>query len=200
MLEFARQKGWQAQQISEHLRSGYRFSGSLGQTNWTMETMAKSNGTDAGPGSSNISHTTRWWTDQSPLKTGAFILGPKPSAMISGSFLSKDNPMLGAMLRLMLGADAPWVSEMEPVELLDEELREIYIGLSDQPVILESILSHEIKNALVSLTPNMRPLIIIKKDVVEMRLNTAELKDLVELEKFANLGKMIAEVNFDLPL
>lgn len=193
LLDFAREKGWQAQVISEPLTSGLRISGSRPKGNWTLESVARSSGTDAGPGSSNVILLTNWWSNSIEKSNISIVLGPRFSSQVGTSFLARGNPLRDATLRLLLGDSASWISTLEAVDAAAFGLGDHFLMLTDRPEEVGTFLKSNLVEALNKFPRSIQPVIIFGNCRLEMRLNNVRLQEPSELESFINLGSALIE-------
>ena len=127
--------GWQMQPIRKPLSSGYLFHGKFPGASWSMESRADASGRESGPGSSEVSHTTRWWTDAVSLPGSGVIIGPRPAG--APDF---NHPLLQLGMHALLGQDAAWASGLTPMEHGTRAFQARYITLAEKEVNLQRLL------------------------------------------------------------
>ncbi len=191
MVQAALERGWNLDVIKEGLVSGFRISGKFAEGAWTLESRADASARESGPGSSEVGHSTRWWSADARLPDRAVVLGPRPGSGMPSGLENLNTPLIQMGLRLMLGEDAEWISLLSAVALQNPAVAERYLCLASDPQDVERLLSPQAERLLLNLPARMRPVIKLRSTGIEISLPTLELKDIGELEQMIELGKTL---------
>jgi hypothetical protein len=188
----ARERGWQLEHVREGLVSGLRLTGKNAGTTWTLEAFARAASPDGEPGSSSVSQTTRWWSEDARLAVRAVVVGPAGTLGASGA-AGLTNPLLktGLMqlgMRAMLGNDAAWVAGLSPAPVGSPALVQRYSVLAYDARDAKRLLDAPAEARLVSLPPGLKPVVILRETGLEINLSDRQVSDPRELEALIDLG------------
>ncbi len=110
LRELCRQRGWTYERLGGTLAHGHRIAGD----GWSFEAVSRSSGREAGPGSSEWGHETRWDAAGEDPGRGTFILGSR----LGGRLLDVTR-MPPALLARFLGEEAVTMRPFAAGERLD---------------------------------------------------------------------------------
>ena len=175
--QFAAEHGWRVQRLDAPLVAGYLLTNQSGQIAWSLETKAVASSRESGPGSSEVSHQTRWWCADLPEQSRNVVVGPRLGGTSLKTLGGFGGSLLNMGLRAMLGDDAAWVSELAPVDIADKTLSERALCLANDPEDARRLLSPEATRALLALSAKIKPVIQLHAGVLEIRLNGVQLDD-----------------------
>ena len=184
-------KGWKLERIQQPLVSGYQISGKFPTATWVLETLAIASDRDSGPGSSSISHTTRWWTESIQLDDRAIAIGPLTNPGDAQILTSFNGPFLQMALRKMLGEDDQWAASLSPVEAGSAAFKKQFLCLSTHKRDVEKILQPEVEKLLLTLAQKYKPVIKLHATGLEISVPTEQIVDQTSLELIVNLGKAL---------
>lgn len=193
-LEFrqmAQEKGWKVERIQKPLVSGYILFGKDSAGHWTLETLATSTSRESGPGSSEVSHSTRWWSEETGFAENTIVIGPGTNLESAQLLNSFGAGIFQQALRLMLGKDAEWASSLTPVQLSRPSLQNKFLVLADHSEGVEDLIGPELEKALLLLARKHKVITIIRAQGVEIRLPEKQVLDRATLEQIVDLGKTL---------
>lgn len=182
-------RGWRVRRLEEPLRSGLVLEGGQPGATWTLEVMTTASTASAGPGSSEVSHVTHWWSKDIALPTGAVVLGPPLPGNLSDAHIL-DSPLARMALNAMLGHDAGWASRLKPVAL--PRARHL-LCLADAPEDARRLLGGEDDPCIASLPTRSRAVITLRDTGLDMRLPGERLDDPDDIARFIALGECLMD-------
>ncbi|NPV78071.1 MAG: hypothetical protein HPY59_17055 [Anaerolineae bacterium] len=191
LVQAAREHGWELEHIQQPMFSGFILKGKTAHGHWSLEVLTEASPRDSGPGSSSISHRTRWRCQDISLPDRAIVIGPLPAGANPGALQSFGVPLLQLALRKMIGEDADWVSGLSQVTPENKALAAKFLCLANEDQDLSRLLSLEVENILLKLPEKNRPVIKLRSTGLEISLPTAQLSDPSELEAMIHLGKAL---------
>jgi hypothetical protein len=175
--ELAAQRGWKLEPFREPLAWGERLSAGT----WMLEAASRSHGREHGPGSSDVSMTTRW---RAPMTGSRLIIGRRPAGAALGD--------LGAglarrALELLLGEQ---IAGLQEVQSGSEALRARYMLWAEPGAGLEELLTPAVEAALLG-WEGPDPVIRRRAGALEIELAGAHLKKPTELSALVALGEAL---------
>jgi hypothetical protein len=177
IVQLAAERGWKYESIREPLAWGMR----LASPGWTLESISRSSGREAGPGSSDISMLTTWHAD-APGST--LFLGSRSSPVNLGGFGSM---LMQQMLQLALGEEAAGLKE---VPVGGEAFRKRYMLWAQNPVDAQQIITPSVMSALLAW--KRQPLLIKRtSEGLTIELRGAHLKTTADIQSLVRLGEML---------
>ena len=190
--QMVQEKGWQVERVQQPLLTGYKLFGKDAGSQWTLETLAQASPREAGPGSSEVSHSTRWWTEDITLPDNAIVFGPGTGPDTAKMFNSFGAIFLQKALQVMLGKDAQWAARLSPVEINNPALREKFLIMAEHNRGVDQLLSVPVENVLSALSEKHKVIVTLRNNGLEIRLPEEQVMDRQTLEQIVNLGKTIA--------
>lgn len=184
--------GWHVERLDAPLVSGYLLTGRSGQTPWSLETKAVSSSQEAGPGSAETRHVTRWWCAGLPMPEHTVVIGPHPGGASLANLGAFGGSFLNMGMRAMLGEDADWVGSLTPVELPDQALRDRLLCLATDPQAARRLLSVDATRALLALPGKYKAVVKLHAGELEIRLPGTQLQAGAELAALVALGERMA--------
>ena len=137
LTDFAKQKGWHLEHIHKPLEKGFRFTTSR----WVLESMKRSDGVEAGPGSSEWELKTTWTANQG----GSMVLvGFKMSQVdlgISGDLLMK---------QVFVAAMGEAAKDLNQVHLGSKDFQEKYMVFAQDEAEADRFITPAVQSALLS--------------------------------------------------
>lgn len=103
IIDFAARRGWAFEKIRGPLEWGFRLQSS----EWTIESLSRSDSREAGPGSSNIANSTTFSTK---IPGSTFIIGPRTSHAELGLI---GDTLAQQVLKIAMGPDAQDLTELQ---------------------------------------------------------------------------------------
>lgn len=184
----AQTHGWRVQRIEEPLISGYLLTGGTLSAPWSLEAKAIAASRSSEAGSSDNSHTTRWWSGAISLPGRAVVIGPglPGGAAASGGL---DSPLARMALQVMLGADAAWVTQLRRVTLGDNAAKLPLLCLANDPADAHRLLTPEVIQALSALPGDLKPVLKLRGEGLEISLPTRQLDDPKDIAALVALGE-----------
>jgi hypothetical protein len=177
LRQLAAENGWEYQTLREPLAWGTRFTA----PSWTIEALSRSQGPEAGPGSSNIAMTTTWRAD---LPGNTLLIGPR-------SYTADLGPMGDMLLRqvmeLTLGPESAGVRE---VTAGSDTFRHAYAIWARDAVAAHGLLDPGLEAALLT-WPGEKPVIKHTSDGISIELRGVRLKKRDEILALAGLGQTL---------
>ena len=182
LRQLAAENGWEFQTLREPLAWGTRFAAPT----WTIEALSRSQGPEAGPGSSNITMTTTWRAD---LPGSTLLIGPRSHTARLGPM---GDMLLRQLMELALGTEAAGVRE---VPAGSEAFRHAYAIWARDAVAAVSLLDDGLEAALLA-WHGEKPLIKRTSDGISIELRGVRLKKRDEILALAGLGlTLLARLN-----
>ncbi|MFH0782388.1 MAG: hypothetical protein V2B20_10625 [Pseudomonadota bacterium] len=182
--------GWQIELIEEPLVSGVLVSGRASQGEWFLETKAIASSREAGPGSSETSHLTRWWTPSINLTGRNLLIGPCPPGYQVVGMLN--GPLLQVAMKTLLGKDADWVSGLTPVEISDPVVNERILCLANSEEDVQRLLKPDVTRLLRLLPEKIKPVIKLRAAGLEIVLPDMQLDKIEDVQALVGLGLGLA--------
>lgn len=172
----AQQKGWLIEAIQEPLARGIRIFG----PGWTLETIIRSFGQEAGPGSTNMEQKTTWISNKpcQPL-----LIGPRTTSLDLGPFAEQ---LAKRIVRAALGREADGVRE---VAIGDSTFEKKYLVLARDEAEVEKVLTPPLQAALVS-WQKVLPVITRTNEGTRIELKGIHMRNSEEITALVQLGEM----------
>lgn len=190
MLEqSAKENGWIIERIEKPLLSGYRVTGRMIEGNWTLEAIAKSSSRESGPGSSEFSKTTEWFSPDCKSRKGAFVFGPALGPVTKMSTMNLGSTIIQMALQLMIGKDEDWALSLEQVDINNSMMGKKFLAFTDTPSEINYIITPEVERAINILPQKIIPVIVWNqkgltiKAINQQYLNPEEWKVIIDLGK-----------------
>jgi hypothetical protein len=182
----AARKGWKFEKVSERLASGYRLIGN----GWTYEAIKTASSTSSGPGSSEISTVSRWFTNQVFFDPGILLIGPKQPNVDLGGI---GEMLKQTMLRLMIGKEAEDALGIEEALIGRMALRERYMVWTNQEEKAREVLTVEVENALILYPGKIPPVVKFNSSGLEVKVISHVLEKPEELAALIAIGEAFLE-------
>jgi len=178
--------GWQIKTIEERLVSGILVSGQAMQGEWFLETKATAGPNDAGPGSSETSLSTRWWTSAITLPEGNLLIGPRPpGSQLMGTV---NGALLQMAFKALLGKDADWVNNLLPAELVESAANQRFLCLANSKQDADRLMKPDVTRLLLLLPDKIKPVIKLRGTGLEIALPGIRLEKIEDIQALVNLG------------
>jgi hypothetical protein len=169
----AHEQRWRLEKVRQPHEGGVRIEG----RGWTLEALARSSGTEAGPGSSDMDTFTRFRADR-----------PGSTLLLGGRLSPGSLPesLLRPAVQMLTGQDLPEVPLRNPA------LGGRYMLRAADPAEAESWLTHAAEAALLAWegTP---PLIRRDDSGLEMKIQGERLMKAEDLLAFVRMGEALLE-------
>lgn len=172
LAQTAQEQGWQLETVREPLTWGVRITG----RGWTLESLSRSSGAEAGPGSSNVAMSTRW---QAERGGSAFVLGPRRGS-------TPDNQFTDPLIQMFSGA------KMSKVRLQDAALGVKYMLWSQVPAEAEALLTPAVTAALLA-WKKVPPVVRRDESGLQMEIAGERLKSAEDLQAFIAIGQALLD-------
>lgn len=182
----AARKGWRFEKVSERLASGYRLIGN----GWTYEAIKTASSTSTGPGSSEISTVSRWFTNQVFFDPGILLIGPRQPNVDLGGI---GEMLKQTMLRLMIGKEAEDALGIEEALIGRMALRERYMVWTNQEEKAREVLTVEVENALILYPGKIPPVVKFNSSGLEVKVISHVLEKPEELAALIAIGEAFLE-------
>ncbi|MBU1568170.1 MAG: hypothetical protein KJ630_21420 [Proteobacteria bacterium] len=183
--------GWRIELIEEPLVSGVLVSGRASQGEWFFETKATASPREAGPGSSETGHFTRWWTSSISLPGRNLLIGPRPPGYQVMGMLN--GPLLQMAIKTLLGKDADWVGGLSPVETSDPVVNERILCLANSGQDVHRLLKPDATRHLLLLPEKIKPVIKLRAAGLEIVLPDMQLDKIEDVQALVELGLNLAD-------
>lgn len=172
----AQQNGWLVERIQEPLARGFRLIG----PGWVLETVIRSSGQEAEPGSTNMEQKTTWFSNKpcQPL-----LIGPRTTSLDLGPFAEQ---LMKKIIRDALGREADGVRE---VTIGDTTFEKKYLVLARDESEVEKVLTPAIQTALTT-WQKVLPVIIRTNEGTRIELKGVHLRKNEEIAALVQLGEM----------
>ena len=178
----AAKKGWRYEKVGDRLSSGYRLHG----RDWTYEAIKAASSTSSGPGSSEISNLSRWFTNQVIFEPGILLIGPRqPNVELGGI----GEVLKQTMLRLMIGKEADDALGIEEALIGRMALRERYMVWTNQEEKAREVLTVEVENALIKYPGKIPPVVKINSAGLEVKVLSQKLEKPEEIIGLVEIGE-----------
>jgi len=182
----AARKGWRFEKVSERLASGYRLIGN----GWTYEAIKTASSTSSGPGSSEISTVSRWFTNQVFFDPGILLIGPRQPNVDLGGI---GEMLKQTMLRLMIGKEAEDALGIEEALIGRMALRERYMVWTNQEEKAREVLTVEVENALILYPGKIPPVVKFNSSGLEVKVISHVLEKPEEIAALIAIGEAFLE-------
>ena len=192
MSQVAKERGWSFEVIQQPLATGIRLSGKSAFGNWNLEARADATSRESGPGSSEIQHSTRWWTEDVRLVDRSVVIGPRLAQGKPAGLDSFHTPLLQMGLKMMLGNDADWVMDLAPIAFVNSALNQRFLCLGNNDRDVQRLISARAEQLLLKIPTGLQPVIKLRPSGLEIALLTVELKDEAELQEMIDLGNTLS--------
>ena len=178
LRQLAADKGWEYLSLREPLAWGSRITAA----SWTIEALSRSQGLEAGPGSSNIGMTTTW---RAALPGSTLLIGPRAYTASIGPL---GDMLLRQVMEITLGAEAAGVKE---ISAGSETFRQSYAVWAGDAAAAKDLISSGLETALLS-WQGEKPIIKRMSDGLSIELRGVRLKKRDEILALADLGQLIS--------
>jgi hypothetical protein len=176
IVQAAAERGWTYEPIREPLAWGLR----LASPRWTLESISRSSGREAGPGSSDISMLTTWHAN-APGST--LLLGARTPAASLGSV---GDMLVRQVLQLALGEESAGLKE---VPAGNEDFRNRYMLWAQNPADARQLITPALETALLAW--KKQPLLVKRtSEGLTIELRGVRLKTAAEIISLVQLGEM----------
>lgn len=182
----AAKKGWRYEKVEDRLSSGYRLHG----RGWTFEAVKTASSTSSGPGSSEISTVSRWFTNQVFFDPGILLIGPKQPNIELGGL---GDVLRQTILRLMIGKEADDALGIEEALIGRMALRERYMVWTNQEEKARDVLTVEVENALILYPGKIPPVVKINSAGLEVKVISQNLEKPEEIIGLVEIGEAFLE-------
>lgn len=182
----AARKGWRVEKVSERLASGYRLIGN----GWAYEALKTASSTSSGPGSSEISTVSRWFTNQVFFDPGILLIGPRQPNVDLGGI---GEMLKQTMLRLMIGKEAEDAQGIEEALIGRMALRERYMVWTNQEEKAREVLTVEAENALILYPGKIPPVVKFNSAGLEVKVISHVLEKPEEIAALIAIGEAFLE-------
>lgn len=186
--EIASLRGWEYERIQEPLTAGYRLRGTSDGIPWTLEGLTESNSHEAGPGSSDVSSSTRWISPTANPPGGMVVIGTRPPGSTTAAASMMGSTLVQAALRLMLGDLADAVSSLKEVPAGSESFRQRFMVWAHDEQDANRLISSNTESALMAWPENLPVIIKLGPSGLEILHNKARLIKPAEINQFVELG------------
>lgn len=177
LRQWADANGWEYQSLRDSLAWGTRFTAPA----WTIEALSRSQGPEAGPGSSNIAMTTTWRANR-PGST--LLIGPRAYTADLGPM---GDTLLRQVMEITLGAEAAGVKE---ISAGSDPFRQSYAVWARDAEEAKEWLDAGLEAALLSWRGE-KPIIKRTSDRLSIELRGVRLKKSDEIAALADLGQLL---------
>jgi hypothetical protein len=172
----AEQNGWLVERIHEPLAKGFRLIG----PGWVLETVIRSSGQEAGPGSTNMEKKTTWFSN---IPCQPLLVGPRTTSLDLGPFAEQ---LMKKIIRAALGREADGVRE---ISIGDTAFQKKYLVLARDKDEADKVLTPAIQTAL-SAWQKVLPVIIRTNEGTRIELKDFQLRKADEITALVQLGEM----------
>lgn len=172
----ALQNGWRVENLREPLARGFRLIG----PGWVLESIIRSSGQEAGPGSTNTDQETTWFSDK-PCRP--LLVGPRTTSLDLGPFAEQ---LMKKVIRDALGTEADGVRE---ITLGDNAFQNKYLVLARDKNEADRVLIPAIQTALSAWQKNL-PVIIRTNEGTRIELKGVRLRKADEINALVRLGEL----------
>ncbi|KPL72036.1 hypothetical protein ADN00_16250 [Ornatilinea apprima] len=193
-IQMAKEKGWEVERIQQPLLSGYRVRGRNTACEWTIESLAEASPRDAGPGSSEVGLSTRWWTKDVALADRGLVFGPVNNPGDAQMLASMGGAMFSKVIHGLLGEDADWAADLALVNAGSDQFRQKYLCLASEKEDAIRVLQPGIEKLMLALADRHRVVIKLTPAGLEIRIPTEQMLDRTSLDLMVNLGTAIVEI------
>lgn len=193
-MQMAKEEEWEVERIQESHRSGYRVQGRNTACEWTFETLAEASPREAGPGSSEVGHSTRWWTKDVALPDRGMVFGPVNNPGDAQMLASMGGSMFSKAIHVLLGEDADWAADLALVDAGSDPFRQKYLCLASEKEDAIRILQPGIEKLMLALAERHRVVIKLYPAGLEISAPSEQLLDRASLDLMINLGKALVEI------
>lgn len=193
-VQMAKEKGWEVERIQQPFRSGYRVRGRNSACEWTIETLAESSPREAGPGSSDVSLSTRFRTKDIALPDRGMVFGPVNNPGDAQMLASISGAMFSKAIHVLLGEDADWAADLALVNAGSDPFRQKYLCLASEKEDAIRVLQPGIEKLMLALADQHRVVIKLTPAGLEISAPSEQLLDHASLEMIVSLGKALVEI------
>lgn len=187
----AKENGWILERIEKPLQSGYRVSGRMIEGNWTLDALAKSSSTESGPGSSEVSKTTEWFSSDLKPQKGAIVFGPAMGPVSRMNNSTFGSTLVQMALRIMLGQDAAWAGSLSQADISHSAISKKFIAFASESLGMNQFITPEVEKAMGNLPGKMEPVIIWNQNGISIKLLNHQSLDPDEWKVMIELGKTL---------
>jgi hypothetical protein len=177
LVHLAAQRGWTYESIREPLAWGLRLSA----PGWTLESLSRSSGREAAPGSSNVSMSTSWHAD---MAGSPVLVGPRTTQVDLGGF---GDLLTRQVLGAALGSEAEGLSE---VRMGSADFQKRYMVWARTPAEAAEIATPALQSALLA-WKGVAPVVKRSSASLEIELRGARVKKADEIIPLVELGEML---------
>ncbi|MBI5293964.1 MAG: hypothetical protein HY869_00700 [Chloroflexi bacterium] len=181
LVQMATQRGWTYEPIREPLAWGLHIRA----PGWTLESLSRSSGQEAAPGSSNISMSTTW---QAGAAGSPLLVGPRTSQVDLGGF---GDMLTRQMLELALGAEAEGLSE---VRVGGGDFHKRYMLWAQSPFEAAEVVTPAVQAALLA-WKGAAPVITRTSNGLTIELRGVRARQADEVDAIVALGETLLRSN-----
>ena len=175
LIKFAKQNGWKIEQSRKPLEKSFKIT----SREWTLESIARSEGREAGPGSTNWEMKTTWFTSR-PGST--ILIGPRKTRLDIDKHAEK---LINQIMTVVLGKGADGLRE---VNIGSAKFMEHYLVMAQDEERVNTFLTPKLQYALLNWTK--RPLLIKRTSSgITIELKGENLKTPDQIQSFILLGE-----------
>jgi hypothetical protein len=176
IIQMAASHGWIYESIRGRLAWGLR----LKSAQWTLEAISRSDGQEAGPGSTDIAMSTTWQAD---VPGSVLFIGERTSQANLGDI---GNMLKRQVLQLALGAEAGKLAEIHSGS---EIFCQKYLFLAQEPARAEILLTPSLESTLLAWKAG-KPLIKRTPAGLTIELRGVHLKKADDILGLIELGEL----------
>ena len=185
--DLAAANGWTYEPVVERLASGFR----LRKGSWVIEALTiSSSNSEAGPGSSTTSSSTRWFSGEPRLSEGMVLIGPRQPEVNLGNVSSF---LMQAALRLMIGPDTKDVAGIQQVELGSLALMQRFMVWTNREEAAKKLLSQQVESTLINWSNKLLPVVKFSPSGLEVSVKEARLCKEADLFALVKLGNALLD-------
>jgi len=183
----ANARGWRVRRIEGALESGVSVEGGASGMPWTLEAKSTASDTSAGPGSSEVSLSTRWRGRLAMPAERAVVAGPVPAGMDVRALL--DGPMAAMALAKLLGRrEAAWADRLRPVDVPGMDS---LFCLAEDAADARRLFVADAIRALAALPMHLRPVVKLRTEYLELSLDGQRLDSAEDMAALVALGEAL---------
>lgn len=195
LLENISKRGWSSSRIKEGRKSGYLFHGMNENINWSLE-LSRYRSSGSSSTSSSSSEKTLWKCQESGLKEGMVLIGPKSSAGIKIPDFTKMTGFMGSLakkaMEKMLGEDADLINGLQEIPMGSGILSDRYMIFAHDENTVRKILNSNTERILYNWNKKYSIMIKLTPREIEITIRGHMIYDPEILDQIADLGSSMA--------